>query len=271
MRFMAPALVDAGIAFASVGYRLAPVHMFPTGFDDACSGIDLLIDRAASYDADASRIFVGGHSAGGHYAALMALTRHRSRLRGCLPISGVYDFGPASGLTMRPRFLGQPDSGSDLAASPIANIDAKPAAFLIAHGSEDFPHLIGQAERMEKALRAACGDVQRLVLYGRNHFTASYAGGEPNGPWVPRAVDWMSQHTQTLSCISGTRSSSGHRITGLRRSSFRSPTRSSERHIAIATTDASFSNRLTAPTAAADRGRSSDTFLILPRMPMARI
>jgi arylformamidase len=194
MQFMAPAFVDAGVTFASVGYRLAPAHMFPTGFDDACSGIELLLDQAAIYEADANRVFVGGHSAGGHYAALMALTRHRSRLRGCLPISGVYDFGPASGLTMRPRFLGPTDSGNDLAASPIANIDARPTAFLIAHGSKDFPHLIVQAERMESALRVAGGDVQRVVLTGRDHFTASFAGGEPNGPWVPRAVDWMSQH-----------------------------------------------------------------------------
>jgi arylformamidase len=44
---------------------------------------------------------------------------------------------------------------------------------------------------MERALKAAGGDVERLVLEGRNHFTASYAGGEPDGPWVPHAIDWM--------------------------------------------------------------------------------
>jgi acetyl esterase/lipase len=193
MAFMAPALVDAGVAFASVGYRLAPEHGFPTGFNDACDGMALLIERAGAYGADPGRLFVGGHSAGGHYAALMALTRPQFRLRGCLPISGVYDFGPASGLSTRPRFLGGADTGNELPASPIAHIDTRPCPFLIAHGSEDFPHLIVQAERMESALKAAGGDVERLVLDGRNHFTASYAGGEPDGPWVARAVDWMSR------------------------------------------------------------------------------
>ena len=48
-----------------------------------------------------------------------------------------------------------------------------------------------QAECMEAALRAAGGDVERLVLAGRNHFTASYAGGEADGPWVPAAIAWM--------------------------------------------------------------------------------
>lgn len=69
MAFMAPALVDAGIGFASVGYRLAPQHLFPIGFDDTCRGLALLIERTRSYGAEPDSVFVGGHSAGGHYAA----------------------------------------------------------------------------------------------------------------------------------------------------------------------------------------------------------
>jgi acetyl esterase/lipase len=192
MAFMAPALVDAGIAFASIGYRLAPQHVFPAGFDDVCAGVALLVERAHAYGAE--RVFVGGHSAGGHYAALMAVTRPELGVRGCLPISGVYDFGPESGLTMRPRFLGPPALGLEAAASPIANITGKPLPFLIAHGSQDFPHLIVQAERFAAALQQAGGEAERLVLDGRNHFTASYAGGEASGPWVPHAAAWMARH-----------------------------------------------------------------------------
>jgi hypothetical protein len=47
---------------------------------------------------------------------------------------------------------------------------------------------------MEQALKAAGGDVERLVLDGRDHFSASYAGGEPKGPWVSRAVAWLARH-----------------------------------------------------------------------------
>jgi hypothetical protein len=46
---------------------------------------------------------------------------------------------------------------------------------------------------MEAALKAAGGEVTRIVLPGRDHFTASYAGGEPAGPWVPAAIDWMNK------------------------------------------------------------------------------
>lgn len=200
MAFMAPPLNEVGLSFASIGYRLAPQHVFPTGFQDAAAAIALLHDSAEEYDFDPARIFLGGHSAGGHYAAMLAVRRDWQAdydlpadiVKGCLPISGVYDFGPDSGLSQRPRFLGA--EGNEIAASPIFNIEGAPPPFLIAHGSEDFPHLIRQAERMEEALRARGGDATRIVLAGRNHFSASIAAGEPDGPWVEPALDWIKQH-----------------------------------------------------------------------------
>ena len=197
MAFMAPAFTTAGVTFATIGYRLAPAHVFPAGMDDVVAAVALLYRNAAEFGYDPARIFLGGHSAGGHYAALLAVRRDwqaqaglpKDVIRGCLPISGVYDFGVQSGLSNRPRFLGA--AGNERPASPIDNIEGRPPPFLLAYGDLDFPHLMKQAERMEAALRAAGGDVERLVLKGRNHFTASYAGGEAGGPWVPAVLAWM--------------------------------------------------------------------------------
>ena len=194
--FMAPAFTDAGVVFASIGYRLAPRHVFPTGANDVASGIAWLHRHVAEYGGDPSRLFIGGHSAGGHYTALLAVRRDwqaalglpEGVVRGCLPISGVYRFGEGSGLSAQPRFLGPEEN--DGPASPIHNIDATPP-FLLAHGGDDFPHLMVQAEAMEGALADAGGDVERIALEGRNHFSACYAGGETDGPWVGRALAWM--------------------------------------------------------------------------------
>lgn len=199
MNFMAPAFTDAGVVFASIGYRLAPQHLFPTGVDDVARGIAWLHRHVAEHGGDPGRIFIGGHSAGGHYTALLAVRRDwqaaldlpQSVVRGCLPISGVYRFGADGGLATRPRFLGTEENNRP--ASPILNIHATPP-FLIAHGSEDFPHLMVQAEEMAARLAAASGDVERIVLDGRNHFSACYAGGESDGPWFGRALAWMAAH-----------------------------------------------------------------------------
>ena len=61
----------------------------------------------------------------------------------------------------------------------------------------DFPHLVRQADEMTSALEAAGGDAKLVELPGRDHFSASAAGGEPDGPWVPRALDWMTRHEQS--------------------------------------------------------------------------
>ncbi|MBF6569850.1 MAG: alpha/beta hydrolase [Candidatus Binataceae bacterium] len=199
--FMAPVFNHAGIIFASIGYRLAPQHLFPAGYNDVADGIAWLFRNVSRYGGKPERIFIGGHSAGGHYAALLAVRRDwqqnlglpRDVVRGCLPISGVYDFREGSGLLARPRFLGPSAAGIEATVSPICNIQGTPPPFLLSHGSEDFPHLSRQAEQMEPALRAAGGSVERIVLAGRNHFSACFAGGEAEGPWAPHALKWISR------------------------------------------------------------------------------
>ena len=202
MAFQAPLLTDAGIVVVSVGYRLAPEHVFPVGFEDTLQGIAWVYNNAERYGGDPARIFVNGHSAGGHYAALMAVKRDWQQglgvpegvVRGWLPISGVYDFTEGSGLSIRPRFLGAEDSGSDVAASPILQIAGTPPPVFMTHGEEDFPHLCTQAKEMEAALNLVDCDVERMVFPGRNHFTAHLAAGEPEGPWVGAALEWMAAH-----------------------------------------------------------------------------
>ena len=199
LAFMAPGLTAAGITFASAGYRLAPQNVFPAGFNDAADALAWLHANVAGYGGDPSRLFVGGHSAGAHYAALLAVRRdwQGSRglpvdvIRGCTPVSGSYDLTATSGMSMRPRFLGPADSGCERDASPIFNIAPPPPPFLIAHGSEDFPHLMRQAADMEKALAGAGGKVERIVLAGRTHFTASLATADPAMPWQARAIEWL--------------------------------------------------------------------------------
>jgi acetyl esterase/lipase len=200
MGFMAPILNDVGITFASIGYRLAPRHLYPTGLDDIAMAAAALIARCAEWKCDPASFFLGGHSAGGHYAALLAVTTDwqqplglkASPIRGCLPISGVYRFGEGSGLSMRPRFLGPEDNGTERTASPVLRIDGTPPPFLIAHGDRDFPHLIAQAQEMERALRSVGADVVRLVLPGCDHFQANLTAGD-DGPWTRTAIRWMTE------------------------------------------------------------------------------
>ena len=61
MNFMAPALNAADITFVSIGYRLAPQHMFPTAVEDCMDGLAWTHQSIAEHGGDPSRLFLGGH------------------------------------------------------------------------------------------------------------------------------------------------------------------------------------------------------------------
>jgi acetyl esterase len=71
----------AGIAVVSVDYRLAPAHKFPTAANDAWDALQWLAAHAADQGLDASRIAVGGDSAGGTLAAMCAVLARDAGLR----------------------------------------------------------------------------------------------------------------------------------------------------------------------------------------------
>jgi len=63
----------AGITVVNVDYRLAPEHKFPAAADDAWAATRWAVARASELGLDASRLAVGGDSAGGNLAAVVAL------------------------------------------------------------------------------------------------------------------------------------------------------------------------------------------------------
>lgn len=65
--------VKSGCAVVSVDYRLAPAHKFPTASNDAWDAFAFIANEGARLGVDASRLAVGGDSAGGTLAAVCAI------------------------------------------------------------------------------------------------------------------------------------------------------------------------------------------------------
>jgi arylformamidase len=126
--FLAPALVDAGVSLAVVNYDLCPRVSMEEIVRQMLRASRWLWLNAEEYGMDQDRLYVAGHSAGGHLTAMLMCAvwpaldpaLPKDLWKGGLAISGVYDLrpllevewlnsdlklDPASALKLSPAFL----------------------------------------------------------------------------------------------------------------------------------------------------------------------
>jgi len=166
-----------GWVCVAINYRLSPRDAFPAHLIDVKRAIAWVREHGASYGADPSFLALTGGSAGGHLAALAALTPNDpeyqpgfehvdTTVQAAAPHYGVYDFAGVIGTKrseqMRDLFLGPrvlfKDPRAELAefekASPLARVNADAPPFLVIHGSTDSLVEVAQARAFVEALRA---------------------------------------------------------------------------------------------------------------------
>ncbi len=174
-----------GWVCVTINYRLSPRDPFPAHIVDVKRAIAWVRGHGPAYGADPSFLAVTGGSAGGHLAALAALTPNDpeyqpgfedadTSVQAAAPHYGVYDFAGASGARtaqlMRDRFLGPKvmfkDPVSELAdferASPLLRVNPDAPPFFVVHGRSDSLVDVDQARQFVEALR---GVSQQPVAY----------------------------------------------------------------------------------------------------------
>jgi len=171
----AGAIAERGGVAISIDYRLAPAHPYPAAVDDVIAALRWLRDDAQvrRYGIDASRIAVGGVSAGGQLAAMAGtLGRGSERVAAVVTWSGVFDFGALDFLD--PAVLGcTPEHCPALAAvaSPITHVGRGDAPMLLVTARHDRITPVAQSIDMARALRRVGVAHELVTVSGRGHAT----------------------------------------------------------------------------------------------------
>jgi acetyl esterase/lipase len=172
-RFVGAALALRGYVTVLPDYRVYPDVKFPDFMDDAALALKWAQDNAVRLNADPQRIYVMGHSAGAHIAALLALdTRYLERvggdprrIRGLIGMSGPYALAPDTQLLR--TIFGAPFTAADW--QPVQFVTAASPPALLLHGSADRVVWISHSEKLEATLREAGVAVELRRYAGASH------------------------------------------------------------------------------------------------------
>jgi len=160
----------AGVGVAIPSYRLMPDHPHPAQAEDGAAAFAWVYKNIAQYGGDVQRIYLVGHSSGGHVAALLGLDDSylkkldvpAAAIHGVAALSGVYDVSHV------PEFVSQKGAPD---ASPIAIVHANAPPFLISYCQWDYFELPKQARDFTALLKQDFVAAQLLYLPGENHIS----------------------------------------------------------------------------------------------------
>jgi acetyl esterase/lipase len=188
-RFVGAALANAGYVAVVPNYRLYPQTKFPGFVDDAVAAFGWVRKHAAEIGGDPAHIFVAGHSAGAHIAAMVAYDNARlasagipaGAVRGCIGLSGPYALEP-NDAELREIF-GAPYSAADWQPVRLARAGAPPA--LLLHGEDDDVVEVAHARKMDARLRELGVPVKLVVYAKRGHSDTVAAFARPSPHKLP--------------------------------------------------------------------------------------
>jgi arylformamidase len=185
--YMSEVFINAGVHFIAIDFNNCTEvggSLFPM-VDQVRRAIAWTWRNAKSFGGDPERIYVTGHSSGGHLAGCVAITEWekmglpRNTVKGILCASGMYDL-KAPRLSKRSQYVAFTDE-MEHELSPQRHIGKIHTPIIITYGSLETPEFQRQGRDFHAALVAAGKPVKLYVGEAYNHFETQETMHSPYG------------------------------------------------------------------------------------------
>jgi arylformamidase len=160
------------------------------------SAIAFVYKNAARFGGDPNRLYVSGHSSGGHLAGTVVSADWRKDfglpadvVKGGLLCSGMYDLEPVR-LSARSNYVKFTDA-IEQELSALRHLDRIACPLIVGYGTYETPEFQRQARDFAAALKGAGKPVQLLVGEGYNHFEMLETLASPYGLLGRAALEQM--------------------------------------------------------------------------------
>ena len=174
--FVARAFAAKGAVVVVMNYALIPTVNMDELVRQCRAALAWVHRNAASFGGDAGRVFVSGHSAGGHLVAMMLATDWPAFdglpgdiVKGGFSVSGLFDLEP-----IRLSFLNEElNLGADDVArhSPLRLEPRVAAPLILAVGSDESDEFQRHGTELAAAWKSKGADCRIMNFAGLNHFT----------------------------------------------------------------------------------------------------
>ena len=195
-------LTEAGIAWVSINYRLAPAHRWPAQLEDTRAAVAWTRAHIAEHRGDPARLALMGHSAGGHLAFMAAIPRAGepapvAALVGCAAVvdcaADAKHRGEVSLALRNLHGLASEPTPAALeileASSPLGRVDASCPPTLLLHGDADRTVPLAQSLAFQEKARAAGARCDLHVLPAAPHRLTEWTARDASWPRV--LTDWL--------------------------------------------------------------------------------
>jgi arylformamidase len=186
--FFAESTLPHGVNLAVIEYTLAPAARMDRIVAEVRRAVGWLAEHLADYGADPARLYVAGHSAGGHLTASVIPLR---TVRGGIAISGIYDLEP-----IRLNYLNEKlglDEAEAERNSPLLHFPAMAGELVVAYGTGELPELCRQSIDYAQAWVERGLPGHLLPVDGADHFTILEALASPDGPLMQALLKMIAE------------------------------------------------------------------------------